>query len=126
MCGMTADELQEVVRRERLLLDPAIRADVGQVSQLLHANFVEFGRSGRVWDRESVLIAVAADPAVSGPAQDFAAVRLADGVVLLTYSVTGPEGSRRSSIWVLDAAAGWQLRFHQGTANPAAGAGYED
>ncbi|SNR90749.1 hypothetical protein SAMN06272737_1384 [Blastococcus mobilis] len=86
---------------------------------LLHQDFQEFGASGRVWDREAIVDALAADPAAPGPAEAFAPVRLAEDVVLLTYRVSGEAGSLRSSLWVRDTAAGWQLRFHQGTRMPA-------
>jgi len=44
-----AEDRAEVVRRELLLLDPVVRADVGRVRGLLHPDFVEFGASGRIW-----------------------------------------------------------------------------
>ena len=63
---MTQDEgdLAEVVRRERQLLDPALRADGEFVAGLLHPEFVEYGASGRVWDRETTVAALRADPRV--------------------------------------------------------------
>ncbi|MGY1712758.1 DUF4440 domain-containing protein [Geodermatophilus sp. SYSU D00758] len=107
-----------VVELERLLLRPDARADRQRVAALLHPDFREFGASGRVWDREAIVRALAADPAVQGTAEAFEAVRLAEDVVLLTYRVTGDRGSLRSSLWVRDGAAGWRLRFHQGTPTP--------
>ncbi|MGY1633019.1 DUF4440 domain-containing protein [Geodermatophilus sp. SYSU D01186] len=107
-----------VVERERLLLRPDVRADPHEVEGLLHPDFQEFGASGRVWDRATIIDALVADPAVPGAAEGFAPVRLAEDVVLLTYRVRGEPGSLRSSLWVRDAAAGWQLRFHQGTRLP--------
>lgn len=108
-------DLLEVIRREKLLLDPALRASAEDVTALLHPDFVEFGASGRVWDRASIVSALAEDPTVSGESTDFRTAPLADNVVLLTYRVTGEPGSLRSSVWVRDANAGWRLRFHQGT-----------
>lgn len=111
----TPEDLAEVVRREQALLDPALRAEGARVEELLHPDFVEHGASGRVWDRASMVAALAEDPAVAGPAGDFVATALADDVVLLTYRVGGPRGSLRSSVWVRDDGAGWRVRFHQGT-----------
>jgi len=111
-------ETAAVVERERLLLRPDVRADRHRVELLLHQDFQEFGASGRIWDREAIVDALVADPTMPGAAEAFAPVRLADDVVLLTYRVSGELGSLRSSVWVRNGAAGWQLRFHQGTRMP--------
>ena len=103
------------VALEQLLLRPEIRADRAHVERLLHPDFQEFGASGRAWDRESMVEALVAGPGISGTADEFAAVRLADDVVLLTYRMRGDAGSLRSSVWIRDGTAGWRLRFHQGT-----------
>lgn len=108
-------DLLEVIRREKLLLDPALRVSREEVAALLHPDFVEFGASGRAWDRESIVAALSSDPAVSGDSADFRAEALADNVVLLTYRISGEQGSLRSSVWVLEPSHGWRLRFHQGT-----------
>ncbi len=71
-----------------------------------------------VWDRASVVAALAGDPAVVGEAGDFVPVRLAEDVVLLTYRIDGPRETTRSSVWVRDRTAGWLLRLHQGTLVP--------
>jgi hypothetical protein len=104
------DDLAEVVQRERLLLDPALRASSKRVRELLHPQFIEFGASGRVWDRTRIIAAMGADSAVSGEGIDFAPVALADDVVLLTHRITGPAGSLQSSVWVRT-PSGWLLRF---------------
>ncbi|SHH63582.1 hypothetical protein SAMN05443575_4231 [Jatrophihabitans endophyticus] len=110
-----AESLAEVVRREQQLLDPARRASPDRVRELLHPDFVEYGASGRVWDRAAIVTALSAAPDASGEATGFRPVLLGDGVVLLTYRVLGATGSLRSSIWVDDPPRGWRLRFHQGT-----------
>lgn len=110
------DDLDDVVRREQLLLDPAVRADPAAVERLLHRDFHEVGVSGREWDRAAIVAALAADPGVTGTASDLVPTRLADDVVLLTYR--SGDGARRSSVWVRDPDAGWVLRFHQGTPPP--------
>jgi hypothetical protein len=107
--------LDEVIGLEMHLLDPQVRASAEAITELLHEDFREFGASGRVWDRGSIVPAVAADPGVAVTVGDVTAVRLGPDVVLLTYWVTRPSGrSLRSSVWRRD-AGGWQLYFHQGT-----------
>ncbi len=115
------DDGAEVIRRELQLLDPAVRRDPEAAGRLLHPDFLELGRSGRVWDRDAILRHLASDPGPSGTAPDTLAdaltAPLSDDVVLLTYR--SADGTLRSSVWVRDPAAGWVVRFHQGT--PAGG-----
>lgn len=110
---MGAEDYAEIIRREQQLLDPAVRGDVDAAARLLHPDFMEFGRSGRAWDRESVLAMMASDPGVAGPASGFVPARLTDDVVLLTYR--SADGTLRSSIWMRDVDGAWVVRFHQGT-----------
>ncbi len=119
---MNSDDgaFDDVVRREMLLLEPAVRASPTRVTALLHPDFVEFGVSGRRWDRAGVVAALAA-VVDGGPVEvrALSAMRLAEDVVWLTYEAHGAARvSLRSSLW-LRVASGWLLRFHQGT--PTAG-----
>ncbi len=109
-----ADDLAAVVQLEQRLLDPGVRSTPEQTRELLHPDYVEFGATGRVWDRDSITAALIADPQVSGPGAGFSPVRLAEDVIVLTYRIQGERGSLRSSIWVRG-RSGWQVRFHQGT-----------
>jgi len=114
--GVASDQdLLEVVRRERQLLDPNVRILSDKVGALLHPGFVEHGASGRVWDRMSMIEALRSRPGVSGKALDFSPASLGENVVLLTYRLAGPVTSLRSSVWVKDQQGNWRLRFHQGT-----------
>ena len=131
----------EVVKRELLLLDPAVRADLGKVRALLHPDFLEFGASGRIWDAEAIAGSLAADFATDQAAPDQGAfhqgtidqgtvdhravalravdlepMSLSADIVLLTYRIDDPERpSLRCSVWVRADDGDWLLRFHQGT-----------
>jgi hypothetical protein len=107
-------ELTAVEHLELSLLDPAVRADRARVEALLADDVTEIGASGRVWDRASIVDALARDPAVCGHAVDVVASRVTADVVLVTYRLEGSAPSVRSSVWVRG-ASGWRLRFHQGT-----------
>ena len=48
------DDVQSVVERELVLLQPAVRRDAAQALALLPPEPVEHGASGRVWDRCSI------------------------------------------------------------------------
>jgi hypothetical protein len=113
---------------EKELFKQTVRGSSDEVDKLLADNFVEFGRSGRVYHKEEVIRSLAAESAGAVQtltASDFALKPLADGVVLLTYRSLrrGEDGrelhSLRSSIWKLIGGR-WQMVFHQGTpTNPA-------
>lgn len=113
------DDLELVVRLEQRLLDPAVRADPAAVGALLHPEFSEVGRSGRVWERATTLVALAADPEVGQEHTDFVPHRITADVVLLRFR--GADGTQRSSLWVRDGDLGWVMRYHQGTLPPAGG-----
>jgi hypothetical protein len=110
----TERDLEDVISRERALLDKDVRLSPGRLRELLHPSFIEFGASGTVWTLESVLRALPGDPEVEGEAVDSTATSLDEDAVLLTYRITGSRPSLRSSVW-LRTADGWQMRFHQGT-----------
>jgi len=110
----TERDLEDVLSRERALLDTDVRTSLVRLRELLHPSFMEFGASGTVWTLESVLSALPDDPEVDGEAVDFAAISLGEDVVLLTYRITGSRPTLRSSVW-LRTPAGWQMRFNQGT-----------
>lgn len=114
-------DLQDVVERERRLLDPAVRRSPEVAGELIDPEFREFGASGRVWDRASVLAMMASPDDAPPPVTDnWHATRLADDVVLLTYRTrrTG-RATLRSSLWRRGDEAGWRVVFHQATVQPA-------
>ncbi|HEX6445549.1 MAG TPA: nuclear transport factor 2 family protein [Streptosporangiales bacterium] len=120
--GAHDDDLAEVVAAERALLDPQVRRDRARVDALLHPDFVEFGSSGRRWDREGILAMLAAEPPADGPVAEvdrIDAVRLADDAVHLTYTACRADGTlrRRSALW-RRVDGRWLLYFHQGTPVP--------
>ena len=91
---------------------------------MLHVEFHEVGRSGRAYDRETIVDFLAtreSQPVVTS--QGFSVSMLGPGVALLTYrsAQQEPGGSPvihtlRSSVW-LHTGSAWQLRYHQGTAS---------
>ena len=117
--------LSELRALEVELHHPGVRCSRERLEQLLDPNFYEVGRSGRTYDRGTVIAHLAAQE--SQPVTEsgeFALSELAPGVALLTYrsAFSDPEHGRsyhalRASVWVNNAGA-WQLRYHQGT--PAA------
>lgn len=104
---------------------PGVRCDAQRLEQLLHSDFHEVGRSGRKYDRATVMRFLS-EQAASPPviSEHFALQHLGPQVVLLTYrsallrpDATFENHALRSSVWVHKDAL-WQLIYHQGT--PAA------
>lgn len=107
---------------EERLLQPAVRRSANAVAELLADEFVEFGSSGRVFNKQQIIAALQdEDGASRSRLTDFRATRLAPGIILVTYRATRPVGTRetsieslRSSIWK-QIEGRWQMVFHQGT-----------
>jgi hypothetical protein len=109
---------------EQQLLDPIFRRDREAVSRLLADEFIEFGNSGRTFDKERILNALASEMAHAVSMSGFDSRILASGVALVTYRALhwGPAAalnaaSLRSSVWVWRDGR-WQMVFHQGTRSP--------
>jgi len=118
--------LTEMIRDLELqLLDPKVRMSRALASSLLADDFVEFGSSGSVYDKVSVLDALAIDASGAPAMRNFELKLLGPDIALATFRTVrfGPSGEvirqvLRSSIW-RQAGGRWQLVFHQGT--PAEG-----
>jgi len=124
--------LEELRDLETELHKDETRRNRRRMEELLHPEFLEFGRSGRRYSRAEILDEfgkefgpVNAVPTVHSDHLEL--VVLAEDVALLTYlsSYLDADGipSRqtwRSSIWV-HTSNGWQMRFHQGTPTTCAG-----
>jgi hypothetical protein len=113
---------------ERSLMDPVFRKDRERVSALLAEEFREFGSSGRVWTKASILDLLAGEAPLPSPnVEDFAIQRIGREAVLATYravrkgsGAAAVQASLRSSLWVFREGR-WQMFFHQGTRVPDAG-----
>ncbi|MBC2723404.1 DUF4440 domain-containing protein [Desulfosporosinus sp.] len=112
---------QQIYNIEDRLLQPEIRGSREEISVLLADDFVEFGVSGRIFDKMQVVEELPHSPAVPMIIEDFQVKVLAPGAVLATYRAVKTNESReemrnslRSSIWkFIDGR--WQMVFHQGT-----------
>lgn len=120
---MSADVSIEAHLRtlEEELLQPDVRKAATRLDALLAEGFIEFGSSGRVFNKQEIIDTLRSESPVRLSLTDFKALPLAPGVVLTTYralrySALGeqPIYSLRSSVWrLLDGR--WQMVFHQGT-----------
>jgi hypothetical protein len=97
---------------EDRLLTPEVRGSAAALDTLISRDFFEFGSSGQVYDRQTIVAAILADPQPRvPPVTEFRVCALSADVALATYR-TG--GSVRSSIWRRENDA-WRIVFHQGT-----------
>lgn len=106
----------ELLDLEQRLLNPAMRGSPAAVIPLLHPEFLEFGSSGRVYTRDTIVQMMVQETPGVVKIRDFEVREVSDDVALVTYRTIGQEGreTRRSSIW-LRRDSGWRLVFHQGT-----------
>ena len=109
-------DLEESLWREETRYD---RAYMGAVLAL---GFLEFGMSGRRYDRDAIIEAEIQPIGARLPLEDFTVVFVRPDVALVTYvsedEADGPRRANRMSLW--DRSDGrWQLLSHQGTAVPA-------
>jgi hypothetical protein len=98
------------------------RFDRAYLERVLHPDFFEFGRSGRVWTRDDTMTMEPREIEARFPLPDFAFHPIDADTVLVTYTSAVRhetwDQANRSSIWVRDAGT-WRLRFHHATpANP--------
>lgn len=119
MARLSPAEVDRLTALEHSLWRTATRFDADYMGQVLTDDFLEFGRSGRVYDRRAALDvpAVALDVRLL----DLTVHPVGPDVALLTYLSEARfeelERANRSSLWVREGDR-WRLRFHQGTPLP--------
>ena len=108
---------ERVVSLERSLLSDDVRSDRPAVAALLHPDWCEIGRSGRLWTREQLLEAIG--PLDEPVSLDVVSIsRIDDDTILLVWrALSEARSTLRSSVWVR-VRGDWRQRFHQGTDEP--------
>jgi hypothetical protein len=119
--ALTTPLQTEIRALEERLLDPEVRHSPSELDRLLADHFREFGSSGRVFTKESMIASLTAESgAFDYELADFTVTLLAPTVALATYalidvtSTNDPRRALRSSIWV-QRDGSWRIVFHQGT-----------
>lgn len=109
-------EEEHVVALERSLLADQVRSDRSAVAALLHPDWQEVGRSGRLWTRDDLLVDIG--PIDPVELEVVTLDRLGPDTILLVWRAAADGRSTlRSSLW-LRTGGQWQQRFHQGTDEP--------
>jgi hypothetical protein len=116
---LSKQDFELLERLEEELWREETRFDEKRMREIIAPDFIEFGRSGRIYMREDSLAAPRQPIDAVLPLPDFGARLLHPDVAQVTYnSAVTYDGAvqyaRRSSIWSRT-PSGWVLKFHQGT-----------
>lgn len=107
---------------EEELLVPDVRKSK-RLAELLANEFIEFGSSGRTYNKTDLVAVLQAESPVAQTTSDFRVTSLAPDVALLTYRIHRHSEpavhTLRSSVW-RRAGGRWQMVFHQATITTAA------
>lgn len=106
-------------RLEAELWRAETRFDQQRMNAIIASDFFEFGRSGRIYERQQTLDVADQPLKAILPLPDFCVRLLDENIAQSTYNSAVEydgvvEHARRSPIWSRT-ASGWMLRFHQGT-----------
>jgi hypothetical protein len=116
---MDDEDLRQLRELEESLWRESTRFDRAHVERVYHPDFLEFGQSGRIWQRQASIDAEPSGIDAELPLPDWRAELLTSDVALVHYvSRTGFGVHNRTSVW-LRTDDGWRLRFHQGTPRPS-------
>lgn len=112
---------QKIYELETSLLTPEVRSSFEQLDVLLADDFVEFGSSGLIYTKQSVLERLPKNTdAVVYTVSDFTTKLLSENIVMANFKteriINDAEKitSLRTSLWRNDGDQ-WQMFFHQGT-----------
>jgi len=118
MTQLRATDRQDLIRLEESLWRAETRFDRAHMERVLHPDFFEFGRSGRIYSRTDTLGAPARAIDAKLPMRDLAVHVINADVALVTYidevRDRDLQVANRSSLWTRRDGT-WTLRFHQGT-----------
>jgi len=117
--ALSSEDIAELTLLEECMWREATRFDLSFQQSKFAPDFVEFGRSGRIYSREQIICTESHEINVELPLENLVIRVLTEGVAQVTYNSHATYGgtvehARRSSIWPR-ASSSWVMRFHQGT-----------
>lgn len=112
------EDFEKIKELEESLWIAETRFDKEYMDNILLPDFFEFGRSGRIYNRDEIISAPFSKIKAGLPLKDFKIHMITKDVILVTYisevQYDELEIGNRSSLW-LKTPDGWKLQFHQGT-----------
>lgn len=115
------ENIKELIYKlETDLLKPEIRASIEKLNELIADDFIEYGSSGLIYNKENILERL---PQGNSPAYflyDFEVFVLSEDIVQTRFKTdrTNLDNTKttslRTSLWKKD-NGNWQIFFHQGT-----------
>jgi RimJ/RimL family protein N-acetyltransferase len=112
------DTFKELKTLEENLWKSETRFDLSFQEKVFALDFVEFGRSGKIYSRSEAIRTEKQEIRAKLPLPNLAFRMLDENTAQLTYisevQYQELEIANRSSIWT-NTSEGWKLRFHQGT-----------
>jgi hypothetical protein len=117
MVNNSQDLTTHLFHLEQQLLQSSTRRDATALTSLLAVDFREFGSSGRIYTRQQIIGALAAESSRTITLSDLLCQQLAEDIALLTYRSTRTTALKtashalRSSLWVYRDNR-WQMLFH--------------
>ena len=124
MSDTAEEELAKHLRHlEEMVASSEVRSSPPRLAPLITDDFVEFGKSGNIYDKKLILETLANEDDNGGYCiEEIAVKRLGADAALVTYDIPARTrsgeprtASLRSSVWVRRDGR-WQMLFHQGTA----------
>ncbi|RRD57888.1 nuclear transport factor 2 family protein [Comamonadaceae bacterium OH2545_COT-014] len=120
-CALNDADRAELLRLEEAMWRPETRFDMHFQQRYFAPDFVEFGRSGRVYTREQAILRLPARPIrCQWPLRQLVLRPLAADCVQIIYDswvineAGALECAHRASLWSRG-PQGWVMRFHQAT-----------
>ncbi len=109
---------QQILKYENDFFKKEFCDNIQNLNNRIHDEFIEFGKSGQVFDKNSIIIYLNnLDSNRDIEIEDFEIKRLKDDLIIANYISDEKEEdieALRTSIWIKD-NSGWKLFFHQGT-----------
>lgn len=116
---LTEQDIEELRILEESFWRSETRYDLVHQERYFSADCFEFGRSGRIYQRQDMIRTEVKPIKAKLPLQNFQVRSLDQNTVQVTYVSEAQfeqlERANRTSIWS-KTEAGWKMRFHQGTA----------
>lgn len=112
-------DINKLQKLEESLWKEKTRFDIQYMENILDPTFFEFGRSGRIYQREDTLYGIRPQTInATIPLESFQIHKITDEIYQTTYIsevvYERIERANRSSLWKYT-NSGWKLLFHQGT-----------